>query len=69
MLEGIIIRHPWLDGNKRTGLALTLFFLYKEGLRIEARQDELYDFTIRVAEGRSSTEEIQAWIEARVKEV
>lgn len=63
LMEGIIIRHPWIDGNKRTGLALTLFFLAKEGIALSATQDELYDMTIRVAEGKSDTEELRSWIE------
>ncbi|MBL0129565.1 MAG: type II toxin-antitoxin system death-on-curing family toxin [Flavobacteriales bacterium] len=63
----ILIGHPWLDGNKRTGLGLALFLLLRSGLRVEAAQDELYTMTIRVAEGKSSAEEIQAWIEARVR--
>jgi len=65
-MEGIIIRHPWLDGNKRTGLGLALFLLLRAGIRMRASQDELYDMTIRVAEGKSSVAEIQEWIEAHI---
>lgn len=67
LMESIIIRHPWLDGNKRTGLGLALFLLLRSGLRMEATQDELYTMTIRVAEGKSSVEELQAWFEAHVR--
>jgi len=66
LMEGIIIRHPWLDGNKRTGLGLALFLLLRAGIRMRASQDELYDMTIRVAEGKSSVAEIQEWIEAHI---
>jgi death-on-curing protein len=65
-MESIIIRHPWLDGNKRTGLGLAILLLRKEGLRVVATQDELYDLTIAVAEGRSSAEMIQAWLDPRL---
>lgn len=67
MLESIIIRHPWLDGNKRTGYVLMELVLEDGGIRLSATEDEKYAMTIRVAEGKSSTEEIQAWIEARVQ--
>lgn len=67
LMESIIIRHPWLDGNKRTGLGLALLLLRKEGLLVIATQDELYDLTIMVAEGRSSAEKIQAWLEPRLE--
>ena len=68
-MESIIIRHPWMDGNKRTGLGLALFLLRKEGFRVDATQDELYDLTIGVAEGRISALEIQEWFEPRIKRV
>lgn len=58
-------RHPWLDGNKRTGLGLALFLLLRAGIHLQASQDELYELTIRVAEGKSSVVKIQEWIEAR----
>ena len=69
LMESIIIRHPWMDGNKRTGLGLALFLLRKEGFRVDATQDELYDLTIGVAEGRISALEIQEWFEPRIKRV
>ena len=64
MLEGVIIRHPWLDGNKRTAYVLMELVLEDGGVRLTATEDERYAMTIRVAEGKSSVEEIQAWIEA-----
>lgn len=66
LMESIIIRHPWMDGNKRTGLGLALFLLRKEGFRVDATQDDLYELTIGVAEGRISAAEIQAWFETRL---
>jgi death-on-curing protein len=66
LMESVIIRHPWVDGNKRTGLGLALLLLRKEGLRIQASQDELYDLTIAVAEGRLSAEAIEAWMTPRL---
>lgn len=69
IMESIIIRHPWVDGNKRTGLGLALLLLRKAGFRVEASQDELYDLTIAVAEGRFSAAEIQAWLDPRLRSV
>lgn len=67
MLEGIIIRHPWMDGNKRTGYVLMELVLDEANIQLHATEDEKYAMTIRVAEGKSSVEEIQAWIEAHVR--
>lgn len=66
ILEGVIIRHPWLDGNKRTGYVLMELVLEDGGIRLMATKAEKYAMTIRVAEGKSSVEEIQAWIEAHM---
>ena len=62
ILESVIIRHPWLDGNKRTGFMLMAFILAKHRIRITASEDECYAMTITVAEGRSSAAEIGSWI-------
>ena len=64
ILESVIIRHPWLDGNKRTGFMLMAFILAKHRIRITAAEDACYEMTIAVAEGRSSAEEIRSWIGA-----
>jgi death-on-curing protein len=41
------MRHPFVDGNKRTALASALTFLYLNGYSVEERYDEdLADLTI-----------------------
>ena len=62
ILEGVIIRHPWMDGNKRTEFMLMAFVLAKHRIRITATEDECYQMTSAVAEGSSSAEEIRSWI-------
>jgi len=44
--------HPFVDGNKRTGLVALLAFLGLNGRRLEAPDDELTDLVLGVAEGR-----------------
>lgn len=67
ILESVIIRHPWMDGNKRTGYVLMELVLMEGGKELKASEDEKYSITIAVAEGRSFKEEIQKWIEAHLK--
>jgi len=66
MLEGIIIRHPWLDGNKRTGYALMELVLDDGGLRLTATEDDKYTMVIQVATGQLDVEGIVAWMKERV---
>ena len=52
--------------NKRTGLGLALFLIARSGWQLKAEQEELYQVTIKVAEGKISTEELQEWIDQRL---
>lgn len=48
----IIRNHPFVDGNKRTGLIAALVFLGLNGIAVDREQGELYELAIAVAEGR-----------------
>ena len=48
-LYHITQNHPFIDGNKRTGLASTLVFLELNGVSIEQGSEDLYNLTIGVA--------------------
>ncbi|MGE0501499.1 MAG: type II toxin-antitoxin system death-on-curing family toxin [Rhizobiaceae bacterium] len=50
-LFGIVKNHPFVDGNKRTGLAAADLFLYLNGLSLEAEGDDLIYLVLRVAAG------------------
>ncbi|WP_194850213.1 type II toxin-antitoxin system death-on-curing family toxin [Nonlabens antarcticus] len=62
ILESILINHPFIDGNKRTGWALMRSLLLSEKLQISAQENAKYNFTIQVAEGKLNTDQISAWI-------
>ena len=55
--------HPFVDGNKRTGIMVTLLFLALHGIEIKCEEDQLYSMVIQVAEGKSSKEVIASWLE------
>ena len=67
ILESILINHPFVDGNKRTGYVLMRLTLMNGGLDIEATQDEKYSFVIKVAKGEIGIDEIKQWISSRIK--
>jgi death-on-curing protein len=48
----IVQNHPFVDGNKRTGLLAALVFLELNGILIAHSSPALYDLTLGVAEGR-----------------
>ena len=54
----IVSNHPFLDGNKRTGLLSALVFLDLNGIAIERESARLYDLTMAVAEGRADKKKV-----------
>jgi len=48
----IVKNHPFVDGNKRVGLAVSLVFLRLNGVRIQATDDALVGLVLDVARGR-----------------
>ena len=50
-LYGIVKNHPFVDGNKRTGLAAADLFLYYNGFTLEAEDEDLIQLVMSVASG------------------
>ena len=63
LMESIIRRHPFVDGNKRTATASASYLLSTLGLEVEAEQQELEDFAVSVAVGEMKTKNIALWFE------
>jgi death-on-curing protein len=57
-LYHLVRNHPFIDGNKRVGLACALVFLRLNRIRIEATDDDLVELVIGVAEGRQSKADV-----------
>lgn len=56
----IIKNHPFIDGNKRTGLHAALVFLYLNSIEINISPDELYVNTMAIAEGKKLLKDFAA---------
>ena len=67
LLESLLNNHPFVDGNKRTGYALTRLFLLDNNYDIDATQQDKYDFIIDIASGKIKYEEILTWLESHCK--
>ena len=54
-MHSLIANHPFVDGNKRTGLVATMDFLDRNGIATEPLdEDKAYDLTMAVAAGKVS---------------
>jgi death-on-curing protein len=69
-MYNIIANHIFQDGNKRTGLESALLFLQLNNydLKISVTNDILTDFTLSVAAGQKTLEEVQKWFEENIME-
>jgi death-on-curing protein len=63
----IVKNHPFIDGNKRAGLATALTFLQLHNLEVIDPETKLYDITIAVAESRIGKPEVAAFFRANAR--
>jgi death on curing protein len=62
LMESLVNNHPFIDGNKRTGIACTVLFLRQNGIAFSAKNSELEKFTLRVASSKIELSEIAKWL-------
>jgi death-on-curing protein len=64
LLHGIVSGHPFVDGNKRTGLEAAEVFLRKNGyyLDIALKKESVIEFTLSIAVGDMRIETIREWL-------
>ncbi len=69
LMESLINNHPFIDGNKRVGIAAAALFLRINGQQLQVSNAELERFTLKVAQSRRSLEEIAEWLRSNSQPV
>jgi death-on-curing protein len=59
---GIILNHPFLDGNKRTGFMLAATFLEINGMVFTASEESVVEKTLALAAGELKEAAYAAWL-------
>ncbi len=59
---GIVRNHPFIDGNKRTGLVVAELFLMLNGLTLTANDEACVLTILALAAGDLSEEDLAGWI-------
>ena len=62
LMDSLINNHPFLDGNKRTGITATGLFLRINGWVLTASSEELVACTMRVAVEGLEIDELANWL-------
>ncbi|MGA7884841.1 MAG: type II toxin-antitoxin system death-on-curing family toxin [Acidobacteriaceae bacterium] len=60
---GIVKNHPFVDGNKRTGLVAAFAFLELNGAALKASEEDAYEVFMSLAAGRLSEANLAVWLE------
>ncbi len=59
----MINNHPFVDGNKRTGIGTAVLFLSLNGYVVTTSNQELLDLTMEIVQKRNSIDEVANWFE------
>lgn len=60
--HGIVRNHPFIDGNKRSGLLAAALFLEANGIRFDAAEEEAVVHMVALACGKLTVEDFARWL-------
>lgn len=62
LIHSIIRNHPFLDGNKRTGITSGIAFLEINGFFLKVTQKQLIETVLKIASKEWNMEQISQWL-------
>ncbi|HEU5168080.1 MAG TPA: type II toxin-antitoxin system death-on-curing family toxin [Chitinophagaceae bacterium] len=69
LIESILVNHPFIDGNKRTGYTALRLYLIQNGLDITASHENKYEFVINIASGTLKYKGILSWLKSNTVKI
>ena len=66
MMHCLVLNHPFIDGNKRVGVAAAELFVLVNGWDLRATDEDLEDLTLSVARGDMVIEPLTIWFRQRL---
>ena len=69
LLDSLVNNHPFVDGNKRTGITSAAMFLRINDFRLSCSQNEIEIFTLQVATTHPPIAELSRWLQEHAKTV
>lgn len=66
-VAGIVLDHPFVDGNKRTGFVVGVLFLELNGYRFVASEEDAAQAVLSLAAGTMEEAAFAAWMRANVR--
>lgn len=65
----IVMNHPFIDGNKRTGMTAAAIFLEENGYQISTKEGEIEKFALEIISQRHSLDVMASWFQRHSKKV
>lgn len=62
LVHSLILNHPFVDGNKRTGIIAMIVFLEINGFHLDVSNNLLVSLALNIATKKWDIEEISSWI-------
>ena len=69
LLDSLINNHPFVDGNKRTGIAAAALFLKVNSWRLIAGNAELVEFTLQAAVSHPELPILAEWFQRQSSQI
>jgi len=69
LLESLVNNHPFVDGNKRTGITSAVMFLKINNYSLTASNQELETFVLSIASGEHTVDSIVEWLRLHSKSI
>lgn len=68
LLYSLVMNHPFVDGNKRTGYVSVARYLAINGVMLSSEKDTLISFVLKLEKEKLSIAEIATWLQKNSKD-
>jgi death-on-curing protein len=69
LCESIIVNHPFVDGNKRTGFTAMVALLMEYGIQLTANENDAYQTIIKASTGELRFDGLRDWLGINCKKM
>lgn len=67
LIHSLILNHPFVDGNKRTGVVSAARFLYTNEYKLTSTKQDLLNLALKIANKKLDIGEISVWFKKHSK--
>ena len=69
LMHSMILNHPFIDGNKRTGITSATRLLFLNGFVLKTAQKKLVEVSIEVAKKEMSLKSLSSWLKRNSRKI